>query len=179
MSEIEPPTEHLHEHLHHAAEHGKEAWISWVALSSALLAVLAAVCASLAGQHVDEAMITRIQASDQWAYFQAKAVKAAVLGSKMEMLGALGRTPAHEDGEKLQRYEDERKDISEKAEKLERESEAHLRKHVILANGVTLFQVAIAVGAIAALSRQRNFWYVSLVFGALAAVSFARGLLAV
>jgi hypothetical protein len=122
MSEIEPPTEHLHEHMHHAAAHHKEDWISWVALSSAILAVLAAVCASLAGLHVDEALITRIQSSDQWAYFQAKAIKSTVLGSKVELLTALGRTPTHEDRERIARYEEERKEIFEKAETTARSS---------------------------------------------------------
>ena len=177
MSETEPPTEHLHEHMHHAAQHGKDKWLSWVALSSAILAVLAAICASLAGQHVDEAMITRIQSSDQWAYYQAKGVKSSVLGSKIELLTALGRAPSSKDHEKLKTYEDERKEIAVKAAELERESEMHMRKHSVLANGVTLFQVAIAIGAIAALSRQRNFWYLSLVFGLFALSSFIRGLL--
>jgi hypothetical protein len=177
MSEIEPPTEHLHEHLHHEAHHGGEAWLSWVALSSAILAVLAAICALLAGHHVDEAMITRIQSSDQWSYYQAKGVKSAVLASKLELLTALGRTGSPKDQEKLARYEEERKEIAEKAEKLERESEVHLRHHLILARGVTLFQVAIAVGAIAALSRRRKFWYVSMVFGAIGVLFLVQSLM--
>src|SRR6185503_19937100 len=150
MSEMEVPTEHLHEHMHHSAA-GGDRWISWVALSSAILAVFAAVAALLAAHHVDEALIDRIHSSDQWAFFQAKSVKAAVLGSKVELLNALGRQGSEKDAEKLAAYQKEQKEISEKAERLEHSSEKHLEHHRRLASGVTMFQGAIALGAIAAL----------------------------
>ena len=161
---MEVPTEHLHEQLHHSAAAG-ERWIAWVALSSAILAVFAAVAALLAAHHVDEALIARIQSSDQWAYFQAKSVKASVLTTKIELLQALGRRGSEKDSEKLDEYRKEQKEISEKAEHLERDSERHLEHHRRLASGVTMFQIAIALGAIAALSKKRNFWHLSLAFG--------------
>ena len=43
MEEAEVPLEHLQEHVHHSAEHSGAVWISWVALSTAILAVLAAI----------------------------------------------------------------------------------------------------------------------------------------
>ena len=43
MEEGEVPLEHLHEEIHHYAEHTGARWISWVALSTAILAVLAAI----------------------------------------------------------------------------------------------------------------------------------------
>lgn len=54
--EIEVPTEHLHEHIEHMAHHSGEKWLVFVALSSALLAVLAATSALLAGHHANEAI---------------------------------------------------------------------------------------------------------------------------
>ena len=177
MSEIEPPTEHLHEHLHHAAQHGTDRWISWAALSSAIMAVIAAVAALMAGHHVDEAMIGRIMASDQWAYYQAKSVKSSVLKTKMETLAALGRKDAQDDQKKLETYASEMEAISEKAKELESESDRHLEHHSRLASAVTLFQVAIALGAIAALSRRAAFWYFSLVFGLVGSSFFIRSLM--
>jgi len=35
----------------------------------------------------------------------------------------------------------------------------------VFARGVTMFQIAIAIAAISALTRKRSFWVVSLVFG--------------
>jgi hypothetical protein len=35
----------------------------------------------------------------------------------------------------------------------------------VFARGVTMFQIAIAIAAISALTRKRSFWFVSLIFG--------------
>ena len=96
--EIEVPTEHLHEAIHeqaHKDAHGGgghsrgDTWTLQVALSSALIAVLAAVAALLAGHHANEALIEQIHASDHWAHYQAKSIKANVLDTKRELLVAL------------------------------------------------------------------------------------------
>jgi hypothetical protein len=149
-----------------------------VALSSALLAGLAAVCSLLAGHHANEAMIEQIQSSDQWAYYQAKGIKAAVLGSKLELLEAEGKKISLKDNEKLAGYKKEQDEIQELAKEKQRDSESHLRLHVIFARGVTLFQIAIAVGAISVLTNRRAFWFVSLVFGLVGVFFLIQGALA-
>ena len=176
MTEIEVPTEHLHEQMHHEAEHNG-GWISKVALSSAILAALAAVAALLAGHHANEAMIEQIQASDSWSYFQAKGIKSSVLTTKIELLQSLGRTVAPKELEKAEEYKKEQAEISERAKEKEESSKHHLHTHEILARGVTFFQISIAVSAISVLSRRRKFWYLSLGFGAIGVLSFVQGLL--
>jgi hypothetical protein len=175
--EMEVPTEHLHEDMEHAAHHGGETWIVFVALSSALLAVLAAACSLLAGHRANEAMIEQIQASDQWAYYQAKGVKSAVLESKMELLRTLGKEPGPKDEEKVTEYRNQQKEIEEKAREKELSSAANLASHQILARGVTVFQIAIALGAISALTKKKVLWFVSLALGALGCLFFIQGLL--
>lgn len=175
--EIEVPTEHLHEHMEHHAHASGERWVLGVALSSAFLAALAAVAALLAGHHANEAMIERIKSSDQWSYYQAKGIKASVLESKMELLKALKKPVSEEDKAKAEKYREEQKDIKEEATKAEESSEIHLSDHQTLAHSVTLFQVAIAVGAISALTRRKPFWFVSLGFGGIGLVFFILGLL--
>src|SRR5438874_13642592 len=101
MEEAEVPLEHLHEHVHESAEHSGAAWVSWVALSTALLAVLAAISGLLSGRHVNEAMMNQIEASDQWSFYQAKSIKASVLEVKMSFTGK----PNESDPSKLDRYE--------------------------------------------------------------------------
>src|SRR5439155_27301646 len=63
MEEIEPPTEQVQEEIHHHAHESRERWVSYVALSSALIAALAAVCALLASHHANEGMIDQLRAS--------------------------------------------------------------------------------------------------------------------
>lgn len=178
MEAPEVPTEHLHEEMHHHASHKKAPWTMGVALSSALLAGLAAVCSLLAGHHANEAMIDQIQSSDRWSYYQAKGIKAAVLGSKVELLEAEGRDVSPKDRDKLTQYKKEQDEIAAQAKEKEHASEGHLHQHVIFARGVTLFQIAIAIGAIAALTSRRAFWFVSLLFGAVGIVFLVQGWLA-
>jgi hypothetical protein len=175
--EIEVPTEHLHEHLEHQAHHSGERWIVFVALSSALLAVLAAGSALMAGHHANEAMIEQIQSSDQWAFYQAKGIKAAVLESKMEMLEALGKEVAKKDSAKLEKYKDEQKEIQEKAREKETSSSRHFEHHNTLAKSVTIFQIAIALGAISALTKRKPLWLASLVLGGFGISFFILGLI--
>src|SRR3979490_2020625 len=100
MEEAEVPLEHLHEEIQHHAEDGGAPWISWVALRPAILAVLAAIAGLLSGMHANEAMMSQIQASDQWGYYQAKSIKASVLDAKI----ALPSAPNQPDAGKHARY---------------------------------------------------------------------------
>ena len=161
MEESEVPLEHLHEHIKETAEHSGAAWISWVALSTALLAVLAAIAGLLSGKHVNEAMMNQIEASDQWNYYQAKGIKASVLEAKMSLTG----TRDESDQSKRDRYEKEQEKIKSEAEHKEAAAKTNFHKHEVFARGVTMFQIAIAIAAISALTKKRKFWIVSLLFG--------------
>jgi len=163
MEEPEVPLEHLHEQVKETAEHSGAVWISWAALSTAVLAVLAAIAGLLSGHHVNEAMMNQIEASDQWNYYQSKSIKASVLDAKMSLAGG---TPNESDQSKRDRYEKEQEEIKSKAEQKEAAAKSNFHKHEIFAGGVTMFQIAIAIAAISALTKRRRFWIVSLLFGA-------------
>jgi Domain of unknown function (DUF4337) len=161
MEEAEVPLEHLHEQTHETAKHSGQRWISWVALSTAILAVLAAIASLLSGEHANEAMMSQIEAADQWSYYQSKSIKAAVLDAKTAFSGA----EAAEQSTRT-RYEKEQEEIKSEAEQKQAAAKAYFHKHEVFARGVTMFQIAIAIAAISALTRKRSFWIVSLVFGA-------------
>jgi len=177
MEEMENPVEYVQEELHHHAQHAQNNWISRVALTSALLAALAAVCSLLASHHANEAVIEQIEASDQWGYYQAKGIKAAILEARTELFQALGRTPPAEHGDKFSDYKDQQSEIQAKAQEKEESSRKHLKRHENFARGVTLFQLAIAIAAITVLSMRKRFWYVSLGFGAAGFVFLLIGIL--
>jgi hypothetical protein len=175
--DMEVPSEHLHERIHEEAEKANERWILLVAMSAALLAVLAAVSSLVAGHRANEALLEQIQATDQWSYYQAKGVKAAVMESKMELLRALGKPSSAQDEDKLQEYQKQQKDIEEVARGKEASSSENLRVHDILARGVTVFQIAIAVAAISVITKKRWLWWGSLAMS-LAGIGFlVQGLL--
>ena len=165
MEEPEVPLENVQEHLEEHAHEAKDSFISSIALSTAIIAAFAAVTSLLAGDHANEAMVCQIQSSDQWAFFQAKGIKSAVLATKIALLEAQGKKASPKDEEKIAEYAKEQEEISKEATEKNHEAKDHLGRHKLLASGVTLLQIAIAVGAISALTKRRAFWAVSLLFG--------------
>ena len=176
MDQPEVPLEQTQEDLVHHAHGSSEKWVLGVALTAAFLAVLAAMTSLIAEHHADEAMILQIQSSDQWNYYQAKGIKANLLDTKTEILSALGKPVDEKDESKLEKYQKEQAEIKDKADELQRESAAHLRHHSVLARSVTMFQVAIAVGAIAVLTKRRRFWYAAIAFGGVGVAFLVYGL---
>jgi hypothetical protein len=179
----EVETDKLHEtihdelHAHPADEHG--AFLRRIALTTAVLAALAAISSLRAGGTVNEALrlqtvATRLQAeaSDQWAYYQAKGVKSGVQEAIAAVWRAAGKEPPRDALEKVERYTEEQREIQRKAGELEKERDAHeheaehlMHLHHRFAYAVALFQVAIALGAVAALTRNPAVWTGSLVVG--------------
>ena len=163
MEEAEVPLEHLHEQVHHTAEHSRERWISWVALSTAILAVLAAIAGLLSGR-------TRKRSNDE----PDRSVRQVELlpGEKYQGRrtrcenGAVGHAIDERIESKRARYEKEQEEIKSEAEHKEAAAKSNFHKHEVFARGVTMFQIAIAIAAISALTRRRPFWIVSLLFGA-------------
>ena len=191
--EIEVPTEHLHETVNeaahessHGADHGRRhaggaaheanPFNMRVALTTALLAVIAAVAALLAGHAANEAVLEQIDAANQWSHYQSKSIKATVLASKVELLGNLGKTSSEKDAAKLAEYDHDMEKLKTAAERKEADSAAHMRHHVVLARSVTFFQIAIALAAIAVLTKKSGLWVGSLALGVTGAVFFAIGL---
>jgi hypothetical protein len=166
MEEPEVPLESVHEHINEHAHHAKQTWVLGVALSAALLATIAAVSALLAGHHANEAVVEQIQATDDWSYYQSKGVKSGILASKLELLRALGKEIDAADEKKLQQYASEQEEIKKEADEKQHAAAAHLHIHTVFARAVTMAQIAIAVSAIAVLTRRRNFWYLGLALGA-------------
>jgi hypothetical protein len=181
MAEIEDFSENIHEqsneHAHHAAASGKDTWVIFVAMTTAVIAVLAAITALLAGDHADEAMLSQIHASDQWAFYQAKGIKSDVIASGDKLLAAMGIKPSAQDSAKLQSNKKEQADIMKEAKQAETESHEHVAKHKVLARCVTLFQIAIAIGAISIIVKRKALWMVSLGFAAIGIFFFIQGII--
>lgn len=185
--EPEVETERLHETIHEEVEREGGSLLRQIALTTALLAAIAAIASLLAGSTVNEALVlkgesTRLQAqaSDQWAYYQAKGIKSAVQDAVKAAWAVSGRPAPAEIDEAVQRYGREQKEIQKKAQDLESERDAKseeadhlLHRHHFFSAAVALFQVSIALGAVAALTRLRLVWIASLMLGIAGAAMFA------
>src|SRR5438034_1169943 len=94
----EVETEKLHEAIHEELEKAGGSFLRLIALTTAVLAAFAAVASLEAGATVNEALVlkteaTRLQAqaSDQWAYYQAKGIKLAIQEASAESWRAAGK----------------------------------------------------------------------------------------
>jgi hypothetical protein len=174
MDEIEVPTEHLHEAIHEKVEeagensHVGKNWSMPVAISTALMAVFAAISSLLAGHHSNEALVDQIRASDQWSFYQAKGIKAEIK--------AMGLVNGSTKPEEMDRYKKEQDEIKKGAEELQQSSGQHLESEKKFAVAVTFFQVAIAIAAIAILSKKKPLWVVSLFISSIGLLSLIYGI---
>src|SRR3989475_10118304 len=114
----EVPTETLTEEIREKFEHEGGALLKRIALSTALFAAFAAIAALRAGATVNEALVlkteaTRLQAeaSDQWAYYQAKGIKAAVQEASSSAWQAAGKEPPANYLEEQTRYKEQQAEI--------------------------------------------------------------------
>jgi hypothetical protein len=177
---IEVDTDKLRETIDAEIERSGGRMLRMTALATAILAAVAAVASLRAGSTVNEALVleseaTQLQAraSDQWAYYQAKGIKGAVAANAASAYAANGRSAPDSLGALAARYAREQADIQADARKLEHErdtkvAEANrlLEQHHRYAYAVALLQVAIALGAVAALTRQSKVLWLALLAGA-------------
>ncbi len=171
--------EALKETIDEEIERHEEPFLRWIALATAILATLAALASLKAGGTVNEGLVlkteaTRLQAqaSDEWAYYQAKGIKAAVARGAAASWQAAGKAvPGTIDSIMAKEMRDQHT-VQDSARALERERDRasleadHLLDlHHGFADAVTLFQVAVALASVAALTRSRPVWWVSLLLG--------------
>ncbi len=162
---MEEHTKELGEQLVEQAHHTKDPSIMLIALSSALIAVLAAVAGMLSEHQSNEATLSQLKASDQWAYYQAKGIKHNLVDTQIVLLEAQNyRDTAKLDAMKAERekYRKDQEEISAEANKEQEESRKALQAHNTLSYSETFLQVAIGVSAISALTRRRWLWVASL-----------------
>jgi Domain of unknown function (DUF4337) len=98
-------------------------------------------------------------------------IKAAVLEAKMSLSGSSSEA----DREKAEKYSEQQNEIQKEAREKETEAKANFHQHEVFARGVTLFQIAIAIAAISALTKRRRYWMVSMLIGAVGCIFLALG----
>ena len=187
--ELKERLEEAHEHAgHHGDGAGLHArWLLWLSLSTAFLAVFAAVAALESGAYANEAILQKddailhqSRADDAWAYYQAKGIQSAIYTTQAEAtpladLGQKWRSSAQKEAEDRATWRAKAEEEEHKVELNDSAAERSLHVHHQFATSVTVFQVAIALAAIAALTRLKRMWWVSLGLGAVGAFFFFFG----
>jgi len=165
---------HDHELEHAAQGHGGEHTNS-IAMFTAIIATVGALFGYMggatmanAGLYKNNAAIKKTEASNQWNYYQAKSSKQNLSELALE-LAPPAKKEFYQD--EIKRYKTEKADIKLGAEKLEAEAKAwdqqsddQMHQHHRWAQATTVLQIAIALAAIALLSKKR--WTEWAMYGA-------------
>ncbi len=190
MPEDDLETNDLKEQLDKSAEDVRGGWLTYLALTTAIIAVLAAIASLESGTYSNsalleknEAVLLQAKASDQWAYYQAKGIKRNISSAEAAELQSLNAQASAEARKEADRYGTEQDGISKAAEDLEKQvtehsraSEREMEHHHRFAYAVTTFQVAIALSAIAAITRRRMLWIVGLGISIVGLLCFVDGI---
>jgi hypothetical protein len=175
---------------------GHTPWlITAIAVTTALLAVCAALSSLLAGRaahhslaELNQAAIAQNLASDQWNFYQAKGIKRHVFEVQREVLRvqsdpAAAKLATAYDKE-VKRYTAEQQQIMKDAKAQEHERDAAKataqrfdERYQRLSLAVSFFQVGIVVSSIAAIVRRPALWYLGLAGGAVGLLFMAQELL--
>ena len=174
------------------AEDKKETWLNYLALTTVILAVCATLSTFKGGGFSTRSVMSQTQASDQWAFFQAKSVKGNIYEiekDKLELeLKAMGakappgvtdeyRKKIEDYGKKIAKYEGEKADIQKDAKRFEKVRDDAQRHSQVFGIAVIFLQIAILLSSIAALIKKKPVWVIGLAVGIAGIVCFANGFL--
>ena len=154
----------------------KEKWVGWLALSTAIMAVLAALTTLYMGKFSSRAIMSQGLESNQWAFYQAKSIKQHTFemskkslelqyhsqkGLPSEVAADYEKTLAKY-GEEIKRYDTEKKDIKTKADAI---SVGKLKAQEMGGNfayALIFLQIALMLASISSLTKRKYLWYIAL-----------------
>ena len=171
----------------HQAQKDKEkrdSWTKYVSLWMIIVAVFAAFAtqkgagfSSTTIKQLNEATFNQAQASDQWAFFQAKGIKQSLYERELEQHAGSKAGTDSVLVAKVHKYDAEKKEISSQAKGFEDKRDqarigsthsADLARKLGLA--ATLFQISIALGGVCMVMKKKSLWFASMVPGIAGAV---------
>jgi len=155
----------------------KDKWQGWLALSTAIMAVLAALTTLYMGKFSSRAIMAQGQESDQWAFYQAKSIKGHTFETnkttlELQYLVQKGLSPEaaaeyqkvlNKYGEEIKRYDGEKKEIKDKAEGIAKVKLKAQEMGGDFAYALIFLQIALMLSSIASLTKRHYLWYIALI----------------
>ena len=145
-----------------------------VAVTIAILAVVLAVVGNKGDNAKTDAIIKTNEASNQWAYYQAKGIKGSIASAEQELLTLLAPSqPAAADlvkkaeqlKAKAEEYKTEQKEIKAHAEEAAKDAERGSKINDRCDQGSLALQIAIVIASVSILARSHAFWIASILLG--------------
>jgi hypothetical protein len=171
----------LHEQAEAGAHHAN---LAPVTMTMAILAVLVAAVSLMGHRAHTEELLSQTQATDQWAYYQAKDIRRHTYELFMDETSvfALQNSDQIEKqkekySKEIERYREEQKDLEAEARKAEDEVKLQQRRANRFDLGEVLLEAALVICSITLLTRKRVFWMLGSVLGICGVAVGAAGLL--
>ncbi len=167
------------EELKEHAEHARDPFDKIVAGTMAIIAALLAIV-SVAGQHYNtEQLLKQEQASDEWAYSQAKDIRHYVAESTKDLLAQshAGDALVSRYRQDSVRYQKDLSGIREKAQKLEEERDVSAEKAHKFHFGEVFLEVSIVLLSLSILTKRRWLAFVGAGSACIGAVWASGGFL--
>jgi hypothetical protein len=143
-----------------------------VSVTISILAVFVAAVTLLGHRAHTEELLKQSQATDQWAYYQAKNIRSHEMQSVADILSVLA--PGDKDKaeamrqkylKEMSRYQDDKNDISGKARELENERDVISRRADRFDGGEALLEIGLVICSITLVTKRRLFWYSGVFIG--------------
>lgn len=152
-------------------------WTEKINVLVAATTLLFAVCATLASfkaaGYGNQVVLAQNQASNLWAYYQAKSIKETLYKQQTEVLELVQTAAEKEKVEKLlenykkevTRYDQEQKEIFNQAKELEKKRDFAQELNAGFGQSLIFLQLGILLSSMAAISKYLYYWYVGLLLG--------------
>jgi hypothetical protein len=141
----------------------RDGWTRYVSLMIVVLAVATAIGSLKAGGFGGKVMLYQSQASDTWAFYQAKSIKQRI--AEMETHSSVADLAAQA-AKDLQRYQSDEKVLLAKAQGLEASRDTMAKHGPPLGFAIASLQVAIALASVCLITKRRILWGASALLGA-------------
>jgi hypothetical protein len=158
----------VNEELSDGTEHAKEPFDRKVAVTMAIIAASLAIVSVLGQVFSTEELLAQQQASDQWAFYQAKSIRRYESDIARDIFKTAGGAEANLKSaetyaKNAERYEKEGEEIQTEARKLETESRLKGREALRMHIGEVFLEVGIVFASLAILTKRRMVWLTAIV----------------
>jgi hypothetical protein len=157
---------------HHHEGHEELPYTIPVAVTMSILAVCVAIATLFGHRAATEGLDLQTKAVDQWSYYQAKNSRLYIaqgLAEAFDTLMPADKEKAVKTHEKylkdVERYSDEKGDISDKAKEYEAERGLASRKEDRFDASEVILEIALIICSLTLLTRKKIFWYSGIGLG--------------
>ena len=164
----------------------EERLTTYVAVTAVILAVCATLATFKAAGYGNRMVMSQSQASDQWAYYQAKSIKETQYQVQRDVIALvsqqMGTNPAVQERldayqKEVSRYKQEKDEIMQEAKRLESLRDISQDLSSEIGKAIILLQIGILLTSLAAINKTAYFWFMGMGSGGVGIIMFVLAML--